>query len=117
MRVRLARAILTCLLLVLGQTWPAWALTSAPASDQPCRHCNCGGRGCCVSDAPAAPRPAAPALPAPAGSHSEDLSFLVLLPALPAPAPISTGDLPRSARLFPPTSSVPLHVRNCCFLI
>jgi hypothetical protein len=115
--VRLAWAILTCLLLALGQGWPAWAVNVAPASDQPCRHCNCGGSGCCVSDAPAAPRPASPALPAPAGSHSEDLSFLTVLLALPVPAPTSTGNLSRSAWIFPPASSLPLHVRNCCFLI
>lgn len=116
--MEIVRAILISLLLVLGQGWPAGLVNTAAANDQPCRHCHCGGTGCCVNDAPAAPPPTSPARPAPLGSHSEELSFLTVLLTLPLPPAISTGDLPGGARSLPPSSpGIPLHVRNCCFLI
>ncbi len=106
--------LLTVALLLSPAGWSD--VTRGAAKPAPCRHCACGGAGCCVDQAPAVPPPP-PAVPAPTAASAPDValllaSFAVLtLPRWSAPeVPTPTQD----SALLP---AVPLQERHCCFLI
>lgn len=113
------QAILACLVLVLSQAGfsaPSLELPASPATPQVCRHCDCGGTGCCVQES--APLPTqVPAAPLPAGRGLQELSLLPVPPASPAPG-FEVAAIPTVHALsVPPPSRVTFQARFCTFLI
>lgn len=109
--------LLTVLVLALGQGFAMRASGASVRESVVCTHCDCGGRGCCTSaPSPASsPDPATP--PPPSGQNGQELAGVLCralaTPALPAP---DSPPFAQPAAPLPPPS-VPLHARNCCFLI
>jgi hypothetical protein len=116
-----ARFFLSALAALMLAATPPCASAGVQGRQAPgaiCKHCPCGSSGCCVDASPSAPQPA-PAVPS---SHpaAEELAAALLA----RPVAFHLADL-ASAGASPVTgsascpilSAVPLHARNCCFLI
>lgn len=113
------QAILACLFLVLSQAGfsaPSLEFPASPVTPPVCRHCDCGGTGCCVQES--APLPTqVPAAPRPAGGGLHDLSLLPVPPASPAPG-FEVAAIPAiHTPSVPPPSRATFQARFCVFLI
>jgi hypothetical protein len=108
-------SLLVCLALVLSPLWQSLGETVA-SLPQPCKHCNCGGTNCCVDQAPQTPAPS-PAQPVSASSLAKELGLFAAVLSLALPKPGEANPRLPDRSPLPPASCVPLHVRNCTFLI
>jgi hypothetical protein len=110
--------ILLGLMLVLAQSGLATdfaPVTGATAAT--CKCCGCGGKSCCLEQAPASPAPAPLTVPpAPTASLLLDFHYaLDTAASLELPQPIEASPCPA----FPsyPPCAAPLFQRDCAFLI
>jgi hypothetical protein len=110
-------AILFSALLVVVQTLPGRAsATPERQANTPCKCCNCGGTGCCVTEATPAPQPMA-AFP---GWRSFQLNEFLFLQLSASPTGTPSGE---PADSLPPWESgcrptaIPLFQWYCSYLI
>ncbi|MHB1305702.1 MAG: hypothetical protein ACYDC1_00390 [Limisphaerales bacterium] len=113
------QAFVLTLLLALGQsvTGGVGSVPSVESLPAPCQCCSCGGTGCCVDERSSAP--SAPALPVPVRGQADDLMGPATRPHRLLHSHLAPGNL-SGAPIFPRLDSwpaVPLHARNCTFLI
>jgi hypothetical protein len=108
--------LLTCWILVLAQAGMALGMGRVSPAPKPCSCCSCGGWDCCVSDDPTPAAPQSEALPPVLDPLQPWLAVLSLGFGM-AMAEPSADPHSRPVLSVPCPAAVPLHLRNCTFLI